>query len=245
MLTTTLGQINFTVGDVSGNVGNMIRVAREAKAAGSELVVFPELSLTGYDPGDLLEDPTFLASVECGLQQLVEASRSIPSVYWVVGAPTRNPGSGKPLQNSLLVLHAGEVLLSYAKQLLPTYTVFNDRRYFEPGPEATPIVQIQGVRIGLLICEDGWNDDGKFYPVNPLSQLAQQPLHLAILINASPSHLGKRDERHRVFAAASRRHQIPLLCVNQVGGHDQVVYDGASFAVEPQHGVTFEAARFK
>ncbi|WP_374565727.1 NAD+ synthase [Ideonella sp.] len=244
MLTLTLAQLNFTVGDVAGNVQKMIAAAHRARDDGSSLVVFPELSLTGYYPGDLLEEPTFLDRIDAGLAELRSASRQLPQLHWVVGAPLRREGPGKRLENSLIVLHAGEVVLRYAKQLLPTYNIFDERRHFEPGPDVAKVLRVGHAQVGLLICEDGWNDEGADYRVNPFERMRDAAPDLVISINASPSNIGKREQRHQVFGDASKRHGLPILYVNQIGGHDQLVYDGASFAVEPDAGVVFEAERF-
>ena len=135
----TLGQINPTIGDMEGNVARMHEVALQAQAEGATLVVFPELSLTAYHPGDLLDEGAFLDRVDAGLAKLLEASGQLPSLYWVVGAPMRRAGPGKRLHNMLLVLHAGQIVLRYAKQLLPTYGIFDERRHFEPGPEGAKV----------------------------------------------------------------------------------------------------------
>jgi NAD+ synthase/NAD+ synthase (glutamine-hydrolysing) len=244
MLKLTLAQLNLTVGDIEGNVARMIAAAQQARLEGSQLVVFPELSLTGYYPGDLLEEAHFMQRVEQGLEALRQASRQMPDLHWVVGAPVRRSGPGKPLHNALQVLKAGEIVLSYAKQLLPTYNIFDERRHFEPGPDVARVLRIGDSTIGLLVCEDGWNDEGLEYVVNPFERMRDAAPDLVVSINASPSNIGKREQRHRIFAGASRRHGLPMLYVNQVGGHDQLVYDGASFAVEPDRGAVFEARRF-
>jgi NAD+ synthase (glutamine-hydrolysing) len=244
MIKLTIAQLNLTVGDVAGNVARMVAAARQAAWAGSQLVVFPELAVSGYYPGDLLDEPAFLRQVEAGLQALRQASRELPDLAWVFGAPLLRDGPGKKLENGLLVLRDGEVLLRYAKQLLPTYNIFDERRHFEPGPDVAKVLRIGSAQVGLLICEDGWNDDGADYGVNPFERLRDAAPDLVISINASPSHIGKREQRHQVFGAASRRNGLPILYVNHVGGHDQLVYDGASFAVEPDAGVVFEAERF-
>ncbi len=244
MLNLCLAQLNLTVGDIDGNVARMVDAARQAQRDGAQLVVFPELSLTGYYPGDLLDEPDFLDRVDQGLAALQAASRDSPAQHWVLGAPMRRQGAGKRLENCLLVLHDGQVVLRYAKQLLPTYNIFDERRHFEPGPDVAKVLRIGGMQVGLMICEDGWNDEGLDYLVNPFQRLADAAPDLVVSINASPSHIGKREQRHQVFGAASRRTGLPILYVNQVGGHDQLVYDGASFAVEPAAGVVFEAERF-
>ncbi|WP_417069198.1 NAD+ synthase [Niveibacterium terrae] len=241
----TVAQIDPMLGDIDGNIALMREAAAAAQRDGAALVVFPELALTGYHPGDLLDEPAFLALVDQGLQALCEATRATPHLAWVVGAPTRRIGPGKRLENSLLVIRDGEIELHYAKQLLPTYNVFDERRYFEPGPDVARVLNIDGVRIGFLICEDGWNDAGEDYVVNPLQRLADAAPDLVVTINASPSNLGKRAQRHALLRAASERHALPLIYVNQIGGHDQLVYDGASFAVEPEAGIVFEAKRFE
>ncbi len=244
MIKLTIAQLNLTVGDVAGNAARMVAAARQAAWAGSQLVVFPELALSGYYPGDLLDEPAFSRQVDAGLDALRAASRELPELTWVFGAPLRRDGPGKKLENGLLVLRHGEVLQRYAKQLLPTYNIFDERRHFEPGPDVAKVLRIGSAQVGLLICEDGWNDDGADYRLNPFDRLRDAAPDLVISINASPSNIGKREQRHQVFAAAARRNGLPLLYVNHVGGHDQLVYDGASFAVEPDAGVVFEAERF-
>ena len=244
MLKITAAQINPTIGDMSGNVARMIAAARQAWAEQSDLVVFPEMSLTAYYPGDLLEEEGFMERVESAFQELLAASRQIPALHWVIGLPARHTGPGKKLRNALRVIKGGEVLLEYAKQLLPTYNIFDERRHFEPGPDVARVLRIRDMQVGLLICEDGWNDEGLDYAVNPFDRMRDAAPDLVVSINASPSNIGKREQRHRIFTAASSRNALPVLYVNQVGGHDQLVYDGGSFAVEPQAGAVWEARRF-
>jgi NAD+ synthase (glutamine-hydrolysing) len=240
----TLAQLNPTVGDIEGNVARIIEAARAARDAGSELLVTPELSITAYYPGDLLDEPHFMDRVDAGIETLRHASREMPALTWVIGAPRHRPGPGKRLHNTLLVIRGGEVVLQYAKQLLPTYNIFDERRHFEPGPDVARVLRIGTMQVGLMICEDGWNDEGGDYSVNPFQRLADAAPDLVVSINASPSNIGKREQRHQVFGDAARRHGLPILYVNQVGGHDTLVYDGASFAAEPGAGIVFEAQRF-
>jgi len=244
MLKISIAQLNPTIGDVEGNAALMREAAKAALAQSAALVVFPELSLTGYYPGDLLDDKAFQARIQETLQELIAASNETPGLYWVVGAPTPNSGIGKRLHNSLLVFHDGRVVLTYHKQLLPTYNIFDEHRHFQPGPDVVRVLRIGGLQIGFMICEDGWNDEGQDYLVNPFQRLGDAAPDLVVSINASPSNIGKREQRHEIFSKASAHHGLPLLYVNQVGGQDQLVYDGASFAVEPQRGVVFEADRF-
>jgi NAD+ synthase (glutamine-hydrolysing) len=244
MLRITSAQINPTIGDITGNIALMLQAARKARDDNSALVVFPEMSLTAYYPGDLLDDAHFQQRIVQGVAQMLLASRETPHVYWVVGAPMRRTGVGKQFHNALLVLKNGEIVLQYAKQLLPTYNIFDERRHFEPGPDVARVIRIGDMQIGLMICEDGWNDDGHDYLVNPFQRLADAAPDLVVSINASPSNIGKREQRLNVFSKACSHHNLPLLYVNQVGGHDQLVYDGGSFAVNAQGAVVFEAQRF-
>ena len=244
MLRITLAQLNHTVGDIAGNIERMKIAARQAARESADLVVFSELSLCGYYPGDMLDEPDFLERLAAGLQALLAASRELPQLHWVVGAPTPRQGPGKPLHNSLLVLRNGAVRLQYDKQLLPTYNIFDERRHFEPGADTAKVLRIGQAQVGFMVCEDGWNDDGADYATNPFVRMGDAAPDLVISINASPSHLGKREQRHQVFAQAAARHELPILYVNQIGGQDQIVFDGASFAVEPEVGVVFEARRF-
>lgn len=244
MLRITAAQLNYTIGDLHGNAARMIEAARKASADEADLVVFSEMSLTAYYPADLLEEEDFMARVEAAFQELLSVSRQMPALHWAVGLPARHEGAGKKLRNVLRVIRGGEVLLEYAKQLLPTYNIFDERRHFEPGPDVARVLRIRDIQVGLLICEDGWNDGGQDYLVNPFDRMRDAAPDLVVSINASPSNIGKREQRHQIFGAASRRNGLPILYVNQVGGHDQLVYDGASFAVEPQAGVVYEARRF-
>jgi len=244
MLRITLAQLNLTVGDIEGNVARMVQAAQQVAREQADLIVFSELSLCGYYPGDLLEESAFMQRIDAGLAALQQASAALPQLHWVVGAPTRAQGPGKKLHNSLLVLQGGAVRLQYAKQLLPTYNIFDERRHFEPGPDVAKVLRIGSAQVGLLICEDGWNDHGADYATNPFERLRDAAPDLVVSINASPSHIGKREQRHQIFGDAARRHGLPILYVNQIGGHDQLVYDGASFAAEPGAGIVFEADRF-
>ncbi len=245
MIRIHIAQINPTIGDLEGNLARIQEEGALAHAHGADLVVFPELCLTGYYPGDLLDEPAFLERTAQALDRLRLATIQAPGLHWVVGAPTPRTGPGKGLENTLLVLCDGEVRLRYAKQLLPTYGIFDERRHFEPGPDVARILRVKGARVGFLLCEDAWNDPCEAYAINPWRRLADASPDLVIGINASPSHLGKRTSRHELFSESSRRHGLPFLYVNQVGGHDQVVFDGGSFAVEPGSGVVAEWALFQ
>ncbi|MCX7256916.1 MAG: NAD+ synthase, partial [Polaromonas sp.] len=183
MLNITIAQLNFTVGDLTGNAARMIQAARQADADQADIVVFSELALTAYYPGDLLDDSGFITRVESTFDALLNASRQWPTLHWVIGLPVRRTGPGKPLANALRVIRDGQVLLDYAKQLLPTYNIFDERRHFEPGPDVAKVLNIRGVQTGFLICEDGWNDHGQDYPLNPFERLRDAAPDLVISIN--------------------------------------------------------------
>src|SRR5580658_1028796 len=242
-----LGQINPTVGDLAGNVDRMIRAAREAAAAGAQVVVFPELSVTGYPPRDLVEKPTFVERSSRQLERLAAETAALPLcvIAGYVG-PSKSP-TGKRATNSAAVLAGGNILFRQTKMLLPTYDVFDEARYFVPA-ESQSLLLLDDRKIALTICEDAWNDkqfwERPLYRRDPVQELAHCGAELLISINASPYHMGKRAQRREIFAATARRHGIPLVYVNQVGGNDQLVFDGASFAMDATGRVAASAASF-
>lgn len=237
-------QINPTIGDFAGNRALMIREIRAAHRAGADLVVFPELCVTGYYPGDLLLEATFLERARASIASLLEESCAQPGLYIVIGAPVASCRPGKALHNALLVLHAGAVVLEYHKQLLPTENVFDERRHFEPGAALLSQIEIAGHRVGMLVCEDVWNDPAGSYPANPFDGHRAAGTELVVCINASPSELGKRARRHELLKASATRHDLSIVYVNQVGGQDSLVFDGASCVVEAGRGVVAELMPF-
>jgi NAD+ synthase (glutamine-hydrolysing) len=152
----------------------MVTAASKAWTDQSDIVVFSEMSLTAYYPGDMLDEEGFMDRVDAALQELLLASRQIPNLHWVVGLPARREAPGKKLRNALCVIKGGEVLLEYAKQLLPTYNIFDERRHFEPGQDVAKVLRIRDAKVGVLICEDGWNDEGLDYAVNPFRPHARR-----------------------------------------------------------------------
>jgi len=244
MMKIAVVQLNPTVGDFDGNVAAITGAMTRAHGQGADIAVFTELCVCGYYPGDLLEDESFLERAAQALDKLLAASRETPALTSVVGTVRRRSGPGKPLFNALLALRDGQIVAEYYKQLLPTYGIFDERRHFEPGPEGACLLHVAGTQVGFLICEDGWNNDGRDYLVNPFKALRSAAPELVISINASPSNIGKRAQRHGLFLAAAKDNDVAVLYVNQVGGQDQLVFDGASFAVTPDQGLAFEAAPF-
>lgn len=225
-----LAQINPTVGDLQGNGRKIIDFAIRAKAQGADLVVFPELSVTGYPPQDLLESSFFMDAV---VETLVYIARGVPAELGViVGAPVPNPGSvGKRLYNAAVLMENGEQKAVVRKQLLPTYDVFDENRYFESA-ESCSIVRWRGLKLGLHVCEDMWNNEEQalyyLYDQNPIDALAEQGADVFINISASPYYTGKHAVRNRLIEESCREHDIPFVYVNQVGANTELIFDGDS-----------------
>lgn len=220
-------QLNYTVGDIDGNRQKILDVIeREGNAC--DLLVFSELALTGYYPYDFLDRPEFITAQEISFCEVMQATKGIKAAV-AIGHIGYNDGAGKPLTNAVSILLDGQVVHTTLKQLLPTYNVFHERRHFEPGGPATPFV-LNGVKVGVLVCEDIWNDDSDDYAVNPVASLVGQGAELLVSVNASPSNLGKIAQRQRLVEAITFRYGVPVIYANQVGATDDIVFDGASFA---------------
>ncbi|MDE2400438.1 MAG: NAD+ synthase [Burkholderiales bacterium] len=248
-LSVALLQFNPTVGDLAGNARLIIDGSRQAHAQGARLIVTPELALCGYPPEDLLMRPAFLSACESAVQDIASALADLPDLHLVLGHPRQGQGddlrtrsvSAPRLLNAASVLNAGKVLTSYAKRELPNYQVFDERRYFVGGREAglsPAVIDVQGWRVGVLICEDAWFDE----PAQAAQALGAQAL---VVLNASPFHAGKRVEREASMADRARKTGLPLLYAHQVGGQDEVVFDGASFAVNAQGQMAARAPSFE
>ncbi|MDE3197928.1 MAG: NAD+ synthase [Acidobacteriota bacterium] len=243
-----LGQINPTVGDIAGNTALCARFAENAAKRSAELIVFPELCLTGYPPRDLVDKPTFVERSEAAVERLAELTRGIP-IGIVAGYVGRSHSNvGKRVTNCAAVIHGGRVLLRQVKILLPTYDVFDESRNFMPG-DAQSLWPCGGEQIALTICEDAWNDSHfwrhPLYQRDPVDELIGIGGTLLISINASPYHMGKRQLRTGMFRAIARRHNVPVVMVNEVGGNDQTVFDGSSFAMDAEGKIIASAASFR
>ncbi len=228
-----VGQLNTFVGDIKGNTEKVIQVSRETDTAGQDtLVVFPELTLTGYPPEDLLMRDSLQAQIEDALTLLAS---EIPShLYVVVGYPRRSDGR---LFNAAGVLHGGQMVGEYFKQRLPNYQVFDEKRYFSEGD--TPcVVDVAGIKVGITICEDIWHKE-------PADVARRVGAELLINLNASPFHRGKHKERWQVLADRATEQSIPMIYVNQVGGQDELVFDGGSFAVNADGELAMVAPDFE
>ncbi|MCS7026824.1 MAG: NAD+ synthase [Bryobacteraceae bacterium] len=229
-----LGQINTTVGDLTGNVDKMLRMAELAVHHGADLVIFPELAINGYPPRDLLEKATFLDRTTAARERLARESAHLPVgiVYGFVGPSSSS--AGKRVMNAACVLSRGRIIFEQHKMLLPTYDVFDESRYFEPAAREH-LWLWRDRKIALTICEDAWNDkqfwERQLYQRDPVSELVEEGAELLISINASPYHMGKRSLRFHIFETTARRHGIPVIYVNQVGGNDQLIFDGTSFVI--------------
>lgn len=244
-----LVQFNATVGDLAGNAQRIAQWSRQAYAQGARLVITPELSLTGYPPEDLLLRPAFMRACDEALAACAASLADLPDLQVVVGHPQAIDALGDLRTRSLAVqrrvnaasvLAGGRVMATYAKRELPNYQVFDERRYFVSGRDAgfgPVVVEAGGLRVGLLICEDAWFDE-------PAAAAKAAGAQVLAVINASPFHLGKAEEREERMARRAVESGLPLLYSHLVGGQDEVVFDGASFAVDAQGIVRARAASF-
>ncbi len=225
-----LAQINPTVGDLTGNRRRVEERADEAARRGADLVVFPELVLTGYPPMDLLERDGFVRDQLRELEALEPLSRRVALAVGAV-MPTGD-GTGKSIQNCAVLLEGGERRAVQAKSLLPTYDVFDEKRYFQPSLQRRTVF-LGGRRVGLSVCEDAWV--GRVpYRADPVADLAADGAELVLNLSASPFHVEKAAERRRLFADLAERCRVPIVFVNQVGGNDELIFDGGSFVVDAQ-----------
>ncbi|MGV3526065.1 MAG: NAD+ synthase [Candidatus Sericytochromatia bacterium] len=236
MKKVALAQINTTVGALEANTQRIIENIHQARAAGADLVLFPELSITGYPPLDLLDRPSFVSANLACLERIEAACQDITAI---VGFVDRNrTRQGKQLYNAAAVIRNGQRVSTHYKSLLPTYDVFDEDRYFEPAGQVFP-VDLAERRIGVSICEDVWNDSDfwsrRLYLSDPISDLHRQGMELLVNISASPFHVGKPQQRVEMVQALCRKYAVPAIYLNQVGGNDSLIFDGHSFVINA-HG---------
>jgi NAD+ synthase (glutamine-hydrolysing) len=238
-----IAQLNPTIGDLIGNAQKILAAAQQASVQGASLMLTPELSLCGYPPRDLLLKPAFIAAMAKTLEQL--AQDLPPEIAVLVGTVEpngRSPQTGeKPLFNSSALLTGGKVQQIFHKRLLPTYDVFDEDRYFESGQSSNTFIlncMSRTVRIGVTICEDVWNDEGfwgkRNYVTDPIADLASQGVDLIVNLSASPYSVGKQRLREAMLHHAATHYQQAILYANQVGGNDDLIFDGSSFCFDRQ-----------
>ena len=235
-LRVAVSQIDTTIGDFEGNTKKILDGGRRAEAAGADLVLFPELAVCGYPPKDLVERRSFLQEAERASRRLAKASRD---AVWIFGSVLRHRArTGRPVSNVAFAARSGRVLAIYEKRLLPTYDVFDEGRYFEPGTRPL-VIPVKGRRVGVTICEDIWNDKNfwkrPLYRSDPIGDLRKMRVDLHANISASPWSLGKERLRERMMRQIASGTRIPLVSCNLVGGNDGLVFDGSSSAFDT-HG---------
>ena len=241
-----VGQINPTVGALSANA-ELIRNAYDAGVrAGADVVMVPELAVTGYPPRDLLDRDVF---VNAALEVRDALASMTGSTALIFGGITKNEGwCGKPLHNTAIIAQNGKVIAQQIKSLLPTYDVFDELRYFEPA-KSVAVTPLGGLTVGVSICEDFWFDDEilgtKIYCDNPVDQLARQGAKILLNISASPFNAGKRKARYEIFSAIARRYDAPLVYVNQIGGNDELLFDGSSIVIDARGDTVYCAPAFE
>jgi NAD+ synthase (glutamine-hydrolysing) len=224
-----IAQLNFVVGDTAGNAQKIIAAAKTAYAQGARLLVTPELSICGYPAEDLLLRPAFIAACDDAVKTVARELAGLKGLYVVVGHPMGGDIRTKSVQvqrrfNAASVVCEGRVLETYAKRELPNYQVFDERRYFTPG-QGTCVFSVGNVNVGLVICEDAWFEE-------PALLAKESGAELLVVINASPFHVGKGGERVLRMAERARAVKLPVVYAHMVGGQDEVVFDGGSFAVD-------------
>jgi len=228
-------QINACVGDLAGNALKILHAAQAAHAAGAQILVTPELSLTGYPPEDLLLRPSFLRRSTAVLESLAADLGALQGLSVLVGHPGQLEGG--QISNSASLLQSGHVVAQYGKLELPNYAVFDEQRYFSPDG-APLVVEVQGVRVGVVICEDVW------FP-RAAAMSRAEGAQVLVVMNASPFHTNKFEERLRVLRQHVTRHEMPAVFCNLVGGQDELIFDGDSFAIDAMGEVKGRAASFQ
>jgi NAD+ synthetase len=240
-----LAQINPTVGDLAGNEAKILAAYRRGAEAGADLVMLPELAVTGYPPRDLLLKKSFIAGNLAVLERLAAATGATALLVGYVGENQNRPG--RELTNSVALLRDGKISATRAKSLLPTYDVFDEDRYFEPARENLP-VPFGGGKIGLTVCEDIWNDEDfwpeRRYHNNPPLELAGAGSRILFNISASPWHAGKAETRYRMLQSMAAKSGCAVLFCNQVGGNDELVFDGGSLAFNAAGELIAQGAMF-
>lgn len=241
-----LGQINPTVGDFSGNAAKIVDFSRRAQAAGAGMILFPELSVCGYPPRDLVERTGFVARNRQTAERIAAQTEGIAVVCGLV--TPADSDTGKSVMNSAALLMDGKIAFVQSKMLLPTYDVFDEIRNFAPA-KRQELFPFCGKRMALTICEDAWNDKQfwakRLYTVDPVESLIQDGGNFVLNISASPFWIGKRELRRDMLASIARQHKVPVVLVNQVGGNDSLVFDGSSLVLDREGKVIAQGRSFE
>jgi len=245
-----IAQLNPTIGDLTGNAEQILIAAKQVAKQGARLMLTPELSLCGYPPRDLLLDPSFVLAMAVVWQRLAQAMP--PELAVLVGGVELNEqaqfSGGHSLFNCTALLEQGKIQQIFHKRLLPTYDVFDEKRYFEPGVKSNYFT-LDGIRIGVTICEDLWNDEGfwgkRNYADNPIADLAEQGVDLIVNLSASPYTVRKQMVREAMLRHSAIRYRQPIIYANQVGANDDLIFDGCSFALNRQGEVVCALSPFK
>lgn len=236
-------QLNYVIGDLKTNTQKIISVIAE-HGNKADLIIFSELCVTGYYPKDLLLRKNFLDGQQKAIESIREASSTV-SAGIIIGTIQSNPFAGKDYLNTLELIENGQTVYQYYKQLLPTYGVFDESRHFEPGNQPGFFLW-RGQRLGFLICEDAWeNQNNPLYQRDPVAQLEKNTLDFIIHINASPYNIYKRDTRHSLMETIAKRCKCPIIYVNQVGGIDELVFDGNSLYYDANGSCCYDGPLFK
>jgi NAD+ synthase/NAD+ synthase (glutamine-hydrolysing) len=226
-------QLNFTVGDLEGNSSKIVDAVEKAEKAGAQLAITSELAITGYPPKDYLLNRSFINQTLKTVKKLAEKLNG--KIQLLVGLPIKNKGEGRPLFNAAALLKHGEIFKTFKKSLLPTYDVFDEDRYFEPS-SGEELLEIEGEKIGITICEDIWNDKDFWerprYHMDPLAQLVNKGSTLVINLSSSPFTVGKQIIRESMLSQMAAKHKIAIFYVNQVGGNDDLIFDGRSMVYD-------------
>jgi NAD+ synthase (glutamine-hydrolysing) len=241
-----LGQINPTVGDFAGNSARIVEFARRARVASADLVMFPELSVCGYPPRDLVERSSFVENNRKAVEQIAAETKGISVICGVV-TPAQAE-TGKSVMNSAVWLKDGKVAMQQSKMLLPTYDVFDEMRNFAPA-KSQSLFTCYGKQVALTICEDAWNDkrfwNKRLYTFDPVEALIHSGGNILLNISASPFWIGKRELRRDMLATIARNYKVPVAMVNQVGGNDSLVFDGSSLVIDPAGNVIAQGKSFE
>jgi NAD+ synthase (glutamine-hydrolysing) len=241
-----LGQINPTVGDFSGNAAKIVEYSRRAQAAGARLILFPELSVCGYPPRDLVERTSFVARNRETVERIAAETRGIAVICGLV--TPAGSDTGKSVMNSAALLMDGKVAFIQSKMLLPTYDVFDEVRNFAPA-KSQDLFNFCGNRMALTVCEDAWNDkqfwNKRLYTFDPVDALIRAGGNFVLNISASPFWIGKRELRRNMLTSIARQHKVPVVMVNQVGGNDSLVFDGSSIVLNREGEVVAQGRSFE